>query len=131
MEEYESSDKTQNTLKNKTKNAKIIVFGLIPFLVLSAMIAFLLSPVGQGFINTGIPLPELTIEKIEFQEFCRCQVEEIKRHKWIESEKAGHDLGRAAVDDWVKKYAKTYREEWEHSHPEKKCDQCGKSVKSA
>ncbi|MGD1834210.1 MAG: ZIP family metal transporter [Nitrososphaeraceae archaeon] len=68
MEEYESRDKTQNTLKNKTKNAKIIVFGLIPFLVLSAMIAFLLSPVGQGFINTGIPLPELTIEKIEFQE---------------------------------------------------------------
>ena len=69
LEEFENSDKIQkSTLKNKTKNIKIIVFGIIPFLVLSAMIAFLLSPIGQGFINTGIPLPEITIEKIEFQE---------------------------------------------------------------
>ena len=65
LEEFENSDKIQkSTLKNKTKNIKIIVFGIIPFLVLSAMIAFLLSPIGQGFINTGIPLPEITIEKI-------------------------------------------------------------------
>ena len=27
-------------------------------------------------------------------------VAEAERYKWIESEKAGHDLGRAAVEDW-------------------------------
>jgi hypothetical protein len=30
----------------------------------------------------------------------------IDRHKWIESQKAGRDLGRAAVDDWLERYWK-------------------------
>jgi hypothetical protein len=30
--------------------------------------------------------------------------EEIQRHKWIESEKARHDVGQAAVADWLKKF---------------------------
>ena len=37
----------------------------------------------------------------------RCSVyanckEEVARYKWIESEKAGHDLGEAAVRRWVR-----------------------------
>ncbi len=32
------------------------------------MIIFLLSPYGQSLINTGIPLPQVTIEKIEFHD---------------------------------------------------------------
>jgi hypothetical protein len=35
--------------------------------------------------------------------------EEILRHKWIESEKAGHDIGfEKALLDWIVKY----RSEW-------------------
>ena len=34
---------------------------------------------------------------------------EIERHKWIESEKAGHDLGRDAVLDWITKNAAAWR----------------------
>jgi hypothetical protein len=30
--------------------------------------------------------------------------EEAKRHKWIESEKAGHDLGEMAIRAWVKQH---------------------------
>jgi len=30
----------------------------------------------------------------------------IDRHKWIESQKAGHDLGPAAVTDWIERYWK-------------------------
>ena len=41
------------------------------------------------------------------------QLQEILRHKWIESEKAGHDLGKAAVEDWIKKYARLWRKWWE------------------
>ncbi len=37
------------------------------------------------------------------------QVKEIMTHKWIESEKAGADLGSAAVIDWVQKYAAEWR----------------------
>jgi zinc transporter ZupT len=32
------------------------------------MVYFLLSPYGQNLINTGVPLPEITIEKVEFHE---------------------------------------------------------------
>lgn len=39
------------------------------------------------------------------------QIEEMEKHKWIESEKAGYDLGEAARIDWVKKYAAKFREE--------------------
>ena len=32
--------------------------------------------------------------------------EEIKRHLWIESEKAGHDIGyERAAEDWLKRYS--------------------------
>jgi hypothetical protein len=41
------------------------------------------------------------------------QSQEILKHKWIESEKAGHDLGKAAIEDWIKKYADLWRRWWE------------------
>jgi len=37
-----------------------------------------------------------------YEEFV-CQREEILKHKWIASEKSGHDIGfEAALIDWVK-----------------------------
>jgi hypothetical protein len=42
-------------------------------------------------------------------------IEEINRHKWIESEKAGHDIGfEKAAAEWITRYA----DDWE-SHFEK------------
>jgi hypothetical protein len=39
------------------------------------------------------------------------QVHEIEVHKYIESQKAGHDVGEAwAAIDWVTKHAEKYRE---------------------
>lgn len=36
-------------------------------------------------------------------------IDEINRHLWIESEKAGKDIGfEAAAEDWIKKYAKVW-----------------------
>ena len=34
--------------------------------------------------------------------------EEMLRHKWIESEKAGYDLGERALIDWVEKHSKKF-----------------------
>jgi ZIP family zinc transporter len=51
----------------KSSRKKIITIALIPLLVLGGMIVFLFGP-GQSFLNIGIPLPEITIERIEFQE---------------------------------------------------------------
>jgi hypothetical protein len=37
--------------------------------------------------------------------------EEILRHKWIESEKAGHDIGfEKALLDWIVKFRSSWRE---------------------
>ncbi len=41
------------------------------------------------------------------------QVEEIQKHRWIESEKVGHDVGvEWAAQDWAEKHAASFREHW-------------------
>jgi zinc transporter ZupT len=44
----------------------MIAIALIPLIVLAGMLVFLFGP-GMSILNIGIPLPEITIEKIEFQ----------------------------------------------------------------
>ena len=39
------------------------------------------------------------------------QLEEMAKHKWIESEKAGRDLGEQAMLDWIDKYLEKFQEE--------------------
>src|ERR671926_206553 len=47
---------------------KMICIALIPIVVLAGMIVFLFGP-GQSFLlNSGNSLPEITIERIEFQD---------------------------------------------------------------
>ena len=48
-------------------NAKMLAVALVPLVVLAAMIAFIFGP-GQQFLGVGTPLPEISIERIEFQE---------------------------------------------------------------
>lgn len=49
-----------------------------------------------------------------YQEFL-AEREEILRHKWIESEKAGYDVGfERALLDWIRKH----RDEWRKSRRE-------------
>ena len=44
-----------------------------------------------------------------FHQFINMQMAEIRRHKWIESEKAGRDLGLVAEIDWAMRYATQFR----------------------
>jgi ZIP family zinc transporter len=48
-------------------SAKIVAVALVPLVVLAVMIGFIFGP-GQQFLGAGRPLPEITIERIEFQE---------------------------------------------------------------
>lgn len=51
---------------------------------------------------------DLVKNSMLYKEFL-AEREEILRHKWIESEKAGHDVGfEKALLDWIVKY----RSEW-------------------
>ena len=45
-----------------------------------------------------------------FAAFMRFQCEEIRKHRYLESEKADRDLGSDAERDWVLKFSKQVRE---------------------
>ena len=49
---------------------------------------------------------------MDMKSYCYRQIEEAKKYKWIQSQKAGHDLGDAAVTEWVKKFAAKFREDY-------------------
>src|ERR671922_2966193 len=73
-ENYDDDDKNKekevNSLYKKCLHRKrtVIVAAFIPFIVLAVMIFLLFSPTLQSFINSGVPLPEIAIEKIEFRQ---------------------------------------------------------------
>ena len=47
--------------------AKMVAFAIVPLAVLAAMVAFIFGP-GQPLLGGPRPLPEISIERIEFQE---------------------------------------------------------------
>ncbi len=60
-------------------------------------------------------LMSITSKKcFDSRRFLEYQCEEIRKHKYIESEKAGRDLGIAAELEWVQKFAKDVRD-WAES----------------
>jgi zinc transporter, ZIP family len=62
-----SEDKNAKAGKRFSQKTPMIL-AFIPIVVLAGMIIFLLSSYGQSLINTGIPLPQVTIEKVEFHD---------------------------------------------------------------
>ena len=65
MERNEGQENRADT--KKVSSSKMIAIALIPIAVLAGMIVFLFGP-AQSLLNAGIPLPEVTLERIEFQE---------------------------------------------------------------
>jgi zinc transporter, ZIP family len=59
-----------NTKASKGKRRKIasLFLAVTPLIILAGMIYFLSSPYGQNLINSGVSLPEVTIEKVEFHQ---------------------------------------------------------------
>ena len=52
-------------LSNKPSKGKIIASGIIPFAFLILLIAYIFGP-GSDLLDLGVPLPEITMEKIDF-----------------------------------------------------------------
>ena len=53
---------------------------------------------------------DLVKNSVLYREFL-AEREEILRHKWIESEKLGHDIGfEKALLEWIVKHRSTWRE---------------------
>ena len=49
----------------KTSRGKIIASGIVPFIFIILMMAYIFGP-GSDLLDLGVPLPELTIEKVDF-----------------------------------------------------------------
>ena len=65
----DSKEQEVNSLyKKRSHRKRIVAAAFIPFIVLAVMIFLLFSPTFQSFMNSGIPLPDVAIEKIEFRE---------------------------------------------------------------
>ena len=65
-----------------------------------------------------LPLTPMPLMKKSVHREC---IEEENKHKWIESEKAGYDLGEACVKRWVKEHWRGYlRAKWVE-HLQGKC----------
>jgi len=54
-------------LKDKSSKGKMIASGVVPFVFLILMVAYIFGP-GSNLLDLGIPLPEVTIEKVDFIE---------------------------------------------------------------
>jgi hypothetical protein len=53
---------------------------------------------------------EVLLQKSSLYREYRAAREEILKHKWIESEKAGHDIGfEKALTDWIHKHSSNWR----------------------
>jgi len=52
-------------LSKKSSKGKIIASGVIPFAFLILLIAYIFGP-GSNLLDLGIPLPEITMEKVDF-----------------------------------------------------------------
>jgi len=50
---------------NKSSQVKMIVGGVIPFVLLVLLIAYIFGP-GSDLLDFGVPLPEITMEKVDF-----------------------------------------------------------------
>ena len=60
---------------------------------------------------TNLSGDKLLRDSALYREF-QAEREEILKHKWIESEKAGHDIGfERALTDWIIKHRSRWRNE--------------------
>jgi hypothetical protein len=61
---------------------------------------------------------DLVKNSLLYREF-RAEREEILKHKWIESEKVGYDVGfEWALTDWILKHRSKWRAARKNLHPE-------------
>ena len=68
------------------------------------------APPPENPASSAVKDAGLVTNSILYKEFL-AEREEILRHKWIESEKAGHDIGfEKALLDWIVRFRSSWRE---------------------
>jgi len=67
----------------------------------------------ESYADLKKVFPQEGARTVERKSLIEHSMKEIERHKWIESEKAGRDLGKDAINDWSRKHWRAYlRARW-------------------
>ena len=67
--------------------------------------------------DNNVESKQIVMNSALYREFL-AEREEILRHKWIESEKAGHDIGfERALLDWIVKHRANWRKARRQAQP--------------
>jgi hypothetical protein len=64
--------------------------------------------IGRSYTMRGTVTTPVTGCTMDMKEYLEKQKREIEVHKWIESEKAGRDLGAEAVIHWIEHHADAF-----------------------
>jgi hypothetical protein len=73
-------------------------------------------------MSAGTNIPPSANESLSLYQIYQAQRQEIMKHKWIESEKVGHDIGfEQALTDWELRHRAAWLKEhdlaaWHHEH---------------
>jgi hypothetical protein len=66
---------------------------------------------------------DLLKQSLLYRQF-RAQLEEINKHKWLESERVGHDIGfDHAQADWTLKYRSRWLRHWRQQSQPRRADE--------
>ena len=56
------------------------------------------------------------MKNMTIEQLIQLEIDEMNRHKWLESEKAGRDLGDDALLDWIEKHEDKFIQERQLAH---------------
>jgi hypothetical protein len=62
--------------------------------------------------------------------FKRCQIEAINYAKWLRGVETRHDPGDEFIEEWIKKFSKEFRENWDNSVCKDCVESCGHECRS-
>jgi hypothetical protein len=48
---------------------------------------------------------------MDMKTLMRNQIQEARKHKWLKGVETGRDPGREAINEWIERYASTYRKD--------------------
>jgi hypothetical protein len=81
----------------------------LPEVVVGLNVTFIIKLIMSNAAKESSSANDLLKNSTLYREF-QAEREEILRHKWIESEKAGHDIGfERALTDWIIKHRAQWR----------------------
>jgi len=70
----------------------------------------------HGHYNEVTKKIEYDDDKEAMKAYCNLQIRQMELHRWLESERVHHDLGKDPEIQWVAQFSEKYRKFWRKTH---------------